>query len=48
MLVPEIGDPGIKLTQLGGEDDVMSGGQTMQENGTVLACALDLATNISQ
>jgi hypothetical protein len=48
MLVPEIGDPGIKLTQLGGEDDVMSTGQTMQESGTLLACALDLATNITQ
>ena len=48
MLVPKVGDASIELAQLGGEDNVMSIGQTVQENGTLLACALDLATNFGK
>ena len=48
MLVPEVGDTGVELAQLGGEDNVMSRGQTVQESGTLLACALDLATNFGK
>jgi hypothetical protein len=42
VLVPEFGNAGVELAELGGEDDVMSGGQTVQELGAVLAGALDL------
>jgi len=48
VLVPELGDSGVELAQLGGEDSVMSFGQTVQESGTLLACALDLATNFGK
>lgn len=45
MLLPERGDPSIELTELGGEDGVMSGGQTVQESGAVLTYTLDLGTD---
>lgn len=48
MLVPKVGDASIELAQLGGEDNVMSIGQTVQENGALLACAFDLATNFGK
>ena len=48
VFVPELRDAVVQLTELVCEDDVMSGGQTMQESGTVLACALDLATDLVQ
>jgi hypothetical protein len=47
MLVPERGNVIVELTQLGGEDDVVSGGQTMQEIGTLLAGALDLVPDVT-
>jgi hypothetical protein len=47
MLVPERGNAIVELTELGGEDNVVSGGQTMQESGTVLAGALDLVPDVS-
>ena len=48
MLLPERGDTSVELTELGGEDGVMSGGQTVQETGAFLACALDLATDFGK
>lgn len=48
MLVPEVGDASVEFAQLGGEDGVMSRGQTVQESGALLACALDLATNFGK
>jgi hypothetical protein len=48
MLLPERGDSSVELTELGGEDGVMSGGQTMQEIGALLACPLDLATDFDR
>ena len=45
MLFPERGDSSVELTELGGEDDVVSGGQTVQENGALLARTLDLGTD---
>ena len=48
MLVPERGNASVELSELGGEDDVVSGGQTVQESGAVLAGALDLGTDFSQ
>ena len=47
VLVPESGDASVELTELGGEDDVVSRGQTVQESGAVLAGALDLRTDLS-
>ena len=37
MLVPERRDTIVERTKLGGEDDVVSLGQTVQETGTLLA-----------
>ena len=48
MLVPERGNSSVELTKLGGEDDVVSGGQTVQEIGAVLACPLDLGTDFGK
>lgn len=48
MLLPERGDSSVELTELGGEDDVVSGGQTVQELGALLAGALDLATDFGK
>jgi TolB protein len=48
MLVPERGDSSVELTELGGEDDVVSGGQTVQETGALLACPLDLGTDFGK
>ena len=48
MLLPERGDSSVELTELGGEDDVMSGGQTVQEIGALLARTLDLATDFGK
>jgi len=48
MLLPERGDTSVELTELGGEDDVMSGGQTVQEIGALLARTLDLATDFGK
>jgi TolB protein len=48
VLVPERGDSGVELTELGGEDDVVSLGQTVQKSGAVLACALDLGTDFGK
>lgn len=45
MLVPERGNTSVELAELGGEDDVVSSGQTVQETGAVLACALNLGTD---
>ena len=45
VLVPEPSDPLVELLQLGGEDDVPSRGETVQESGAVLARALDLLTD---
>ena len=47
VFIPERGDTSIELTELGGEDYVVSVGQTVQESGAVLAGALDLRTDIS-
>ena len=47
VLVPERCDASVELTELGGEDNVVSGGQTVQESGAVLAGALDLSTDFS-
>jgi hypothetical protein len=46
VFVPESGNASVELTELGGEDDVVSGGQTVQESGAVLAGALDLPTDV--
>jgi hypothetical protein len=48
VLVPERGDSIVELAELGGEDDVVSFGQTVQELGTLLAGALDLGTDVLQ
>jgi TolB protein len=48
VLVPERGDSSVELTELGGEDDVVSLGQTVQKSGAVLACALDLGTDFGK
>jgi Tol biopolymer transport system component len=48
VLVPERGDSGVELTELGGEDDVVSLGQTVQEIGALLACPLDLGTDFGK
>src|SRR5215210_1063525 len=48
VLVPEASDPLVELLQLGGEDDVPSLGETVQESGAVLAHALDLVTDFRQ
>ena len=48
MLLPERGDSSVERTELGGEDDVVSGGLTVQELGARLACALDLATDFGK
>jgi Tol biopolymer transport system component len=48
VLVPERGNPCIELTELGGEDGVMSFGQTVQETGALLACPLDLGTDFGR
>jgi len=48
VFVPELRDALVQLVELGCEDGVMSTGQTVQESGAVLACALDLATDFSQ
>jgi hypothetical protein len=45
VLLPERFDSIVELTELGGEDGVVSVGQTVQEVGTLLACALDLRTD---
>jgi hypothetical protein len=46
VFIPERGDTSVELTELGGEDDVVSVGQTVQESGAVLAGALDLRTDV--
>jgi hypothetical protein len=48
VLLPKRGDSIVELAELGGEDDVMSLGQTVQEIGSLLACLLDLGTDFSQ
>jgi dipeptidyl aminopeptidase/acylaminoacyl peptidase len=48
MLVPERGNSSVELTELGGEDDVMSTGQTVQEIGALLACPLGLGTDFGK
>jgi hypothetical protein len=48
VFVPELRDPLVQLAELGCENGVMSTGQAVQENGAVLARALDLATDFSQ
>lgn len=48
MLVPELANPIVELAELGGEDDVVSGGQTVQEIGALLACSLDLGTDFGK
>jgi hypothetical protein len=48
MELPERGDSIVELAELGGEDDVVSGGQTVQEIGALLACPLDLATDFGK
>lgn len=48
VLLPELGNSIVELAELGGEDDVMSGGQTVQEVGALLACALDLLTDFGK
>jgi Tol biopolymer transport system component len=48
MLVPERGNSSVELAELGGEDDVMSSGQTVQESGALLAGTLDLGTDFSK
>ena len=48
MLVPERGNSSVELAELGGEDGVVSGGQTVQETGAVLACPLDLGTDFGK
>jgi hypothetical protein len=45
MFIPKLRDAVVQLAELVGEDDVVSQGQTLQENGAVLAGALDLATD---
>lgn len=45
VFIPQLGDAIVQLAELVGEDGVMSTGQTLQENGAVLAGALDLATD---
>jgi hypothetical protein len=48
MLVPELGNSIVELTELGGEEDVVSGGQTVQEIGALLAGPLDLGTDFGK
>jgi Tol biopolymer transport system component len=48
MLLPKRGDSSVELTELGGEDDVVSGGQTVQETDALLACTLDLVTDFGK
>jgi Tol biopolymer transport system component len=48
MLVPERSNASVELTELGGEDDVVSLGQTMQEIGALLACTLGLGTDFGK
>jgi hypothetical protein len=48
MLVPELGNPIVELAELGGEDDVVSCGQTVQEIGALLAGPLDLGTDFGK
>jgi Tol biopolymer transport system component len=48
MLVPERGNSIVELTELGGEDDVVSLGQTVQEIGALLACPLGLGTDFGK
>ena len=46
MFVPEFRDPNVQLTELRCEDGVMPAGEAVQESGTLLARALDLATDV--
>jgi hypothetical protein len=46
LLVPQLGDALVERAELRGEDGVMSLGQTVQKSGAVLACALDLGTDV--
>jgi hypothetical protein len=48
MELPERGDSIVELAELGGEDDVVSGGQTVQEIGALLAGPLDLGTDFGK
>jgi hypothetical protein len=48
VLVPERGNTIVELAELGGEDDVVSLGQTVQELGALLAGALDLGSDVLQ
>jgi Tol biopolymer transport system component len=48
MLVPERSNASVELTELGGEDDVVSLGQTVQEIGALLACPLGLGTDFGK
>ena len=48
MLVPERGNSSVELTELGGEDDVMSMGQTVQEIGALLASPLGLGADFGK
>jgi hypothetical protein len=48
VLVPEGGNTSVELTELGGEDDVVSVRQTVEESGALLARALDLRTDLMQ
>jgi Tol biopolymer transport system component len=48
MLLPERGDASVELTELSGEDDVVSLGQTVQEIGALLACTLGLGADFGK
>jgi hypothetical protein len=48
LLVPERGNSIVELAELGGEDGVVSFGQTVQELGALLAGAFDLGTDVLQ
>jgi hypothetical protein len=48
VLLPELGNSIVEPAELGGEDDVVSGGQTVQEIGALLAGPLDLSTDFGK
>jgi hypothetical protein len=48
LVLPERGNSSVEPAKLGGEDDVVSLGQTVQEIGALLACPLDLGTDFGK
>lgn len=48
VLLPELGNSIVEPAKLGGEDDVVSSGQTVQEIGALLAGSLDLGTDFGK